>query len=204
MCIFAGTARFRLVPVLLALLLTAAAGRGAAEERQIYRSVDADGNVVFSDQPATPNATAEPVELPSPNTFSPPPRQGEGVRLEVWLAGDEAREQAAASGRYQVLRIADPPDDAGLRDNAGNVTVTGELQPDLLPGHAVQLLLDGVLAQTAAQARFELVNVDRGSHSLELRVVDEAGNILISSAPSTFHLQRRSLILQPAASPPKP
>ena len=71
------------------------------------------------------------------------------------------------------------------------------IEPALAPGHAMQLYLDGTLAQAAPDTTFQLSNVDRGTHSVELRVVDGSGATLINSEPSVFHLQRRSVILQP-------
>jgi hypothetical protein len=52
--------RLLLFPLLLALSCTAAA--------QVYKSTDADGNVVFSD---TPVAGSEEVEIPEPNLADP-------------------------------------------------------------------------------------------------------------------------------------
>ena len=52
--------RLLLFPLLLALSYTAAA--------QVYKSTDADGNVVFSDTPA---AGSEEVEIPEPNLADP-------------------------------------------------------------------------------------------------------------------------------------
>jgi hypothetical protein len=212
-----GTNRVFLPWVLLTGALTLLAGGHGVAGSPIYRTVDADGNVIFSDVPPAPGRYTESLELSTPNTFSSPVTAGTGpvpagtgpapagdaVRLEVWLAdGEGARDPDAAARGYQLLRITAPPDDAGLRDNAGNVTVLGELHPALLPGHAVQLYLDGALQQSAAQPQFQLLNVDRGTHTLQLRVVDASGTVLISSAPSVFHLQRRSLILQPAPGKP--
>jgi hypothetical protein len=170
-----------------------------AAAAQIYKTIDANGNVVFSDLPPAAGTAAESVELPAANTFVPPANRTPGA---AGFARGNGQEAAAAGSRYQSLRVLDPPNDAGLRDNAGNVVVTAELQPSLRPGHVLQLYLDGVLHQAAQVPQFQLVNVDRGTHVLELRVVDSAGHTVATSEPSVFHLQRRSLINQPA--PPRP
>jgi hypothetical protein len=188
------------LPRLFALTLLIVAG--FANATQIYKSIDADGNVVFSDLPPAPGTTAEPVELAPANTFTAPAASVPGPGGPGQSGAPE--DDPAAAGRYQALRVLDPPDDAGIRENAGNVAVTAELQPTLRSGHLLQLYLNGVLYQTAHAPQFQLTNVDRGTHVLELRVVDEAGNVVATSEPSVFHLQRRSLILQPAPSKPAP
>lgn len=179
------------LPLLFAWTLLTVAG--VANATQIYKSVDADGNVVFSDLPPAPGTAAEPVELPAANTFTAP-----ATGVQPGRRGPE--QDSAAGSRYHSLRVLDPPNDAGIRENDGNVVVTAELQPALRSGHSLQLYLDGVLHQAAQAPQFQLINIDRGTHVLELRVVDEAGNVLATSDPSVFHLQRRSLILQPAPS----
>ncbi|MFU8815976.1 MAG: DUF4124 domain-containing protein [Pseudomonadales bacterium] len=185
----------RLAGTCAVLLLLAGAQTAAAT--QIYRSVDEAGNVVFSDVPPPPGRSGSQVELQTPNTIEPPATNS-GISVADWLAGQSQQAEAAATQqRYESLRLTHPPHDTAIRENAGNVPVTAELHPELKPGHRVQLYLDGALLHTAPQTEFLLENVDRGTHAVELRVVDDAGNALISSGISTFHLQRRSVILQP-------
>lgn len=191
--------RFSL-PWLISASLLAAPAAGEQSSSRIYRSVDEDGNVVFSDQPPRPGQQAEPVEVQSENTFTPPPGTDSAGATGAQQPEAAAAEDEAAPA-YRSLRVASPADDEGLRDNAGNVTVTAALEPALAPGHSLQVYLDGQLRQTTQGPAAQLLNVDRGTHTLELRIVDAAGNTLISSSPSVFHLQRRSVINQPARAP---
>lgn len=184
-----------LAALLVTLLAWGCAWAAGAEK--IYRTVDEDGNVVFTDQPPHPDQPGQQVELPHGNSFTPPPTEDAGVRLETWLDQDGDEDLAAASP-YASLDIVSPEDDAGLRDNAGTVSVAAAVEPDLAPGHTLQVYLDGELRQTSPVPTTQLLNVDRGTHTLELRIVDASGNTLISSPPSVFHLQRRSVLTQPA------
>jgi hypothetical protein len=193
-----------------ALLLAVAAGPSpAAAAGKIYRTVDEDGNVVFTDVPPPPGQRGDAVELDAPNSFSPDRQTAPSMSLEAWLERDEAEtaedgdgDGAGTATRYHRLEVVTPPNDAGIRQNAGTVVVTAAVEPELAPGHALQLYLDGSLRQTSRDTTFQLVNVDRGTHAVELRVVDEAGTVLATSDPSVFHLQRRSVILQPAPNSP--
>lgn len=192
----------------LALTLGLSAAGSAEAATRIYRTVDENGNVVFTDVPPRPDEPGQAVELNEGSSFTPPPtpapeptaEDGSRMSLEQWL-GNEAPpsdEEAAGPVSYQSLEIASPANDEGLRDNAGTVTVNARLQPRLDVGHAMQVLLDGEVRQTGQTSSFQLINVDRGTHSVQVRVVDANGNILIASAPTTFHLQRRSVLQQPA------
>lgn len=191
----AGRARWPVAGALWVLALTAPAQTDAAE---IYRTVDEHGNVVFTDVPPRPGEPGEAVELEAPNSYRTPPQRDTGISLEAWLESQEEPEpDEAAPVGYERLQVAQPPHDAAIRDNAGNVVIRADLQPELRPGHAVQVYIDGTLRETARDTTIQLVNLDRGTHSVELRVVDEAGTPVITSEPSVFHLHRRSVILQP-------
>ena len=51
-------------------------------------------------------------------------------------------------------------------------------------------MMDGAVAQEGAQASFSLANVDRGTHTIAVEILDESGNVLIRSQDSTFHMLR--------------
>ena len=183
-----------------ALLLCAGmASAGTAEAAtRIYRTVDEHGNVGFTDVPPKSEEQGQAVDLNQGSSFQPPEQPGSSRSLESWLGTEDQRSEKEPNRGYTSLSVASPAGDGALRDNAGNVTVVADLAPDLHPDHVLQLYLDGELAQSSRTPVFQLVNVDRGTHQIELRVVDAAGNTLAASEPSTFHLQRRSAILQPA------
>ncbi|MEQ8857052.1 MAG: DUF4124 domain-containing protein [Pseudomonadales bacterium] len=187
---------------LFAIVLATLAGNDAAAATKIYRTVDEDGNVVFTDVPPRNAEPETAVEVETPNSFAPPDIASEGKSVAEWLGNDgdpeEAEEGTVTS--YQSLRIASPANDEPLRDNAGNVSVSAAIEPALGAGHVMQLYLDGKLAETGTTTSFQLSNVDRGTHNIRIAVVDATGSTLISSEPTVFHLQRRSVILQPARS----
>lgn len=189
--------RWALAALAAGLLTTAAADAAT----RIYRTVDEDGNVVFTDVPPKESEQGQAVDLEGGNTFSPPEPATEGRTLQSWLgtdAEDADADEAAAPVSYRSLQVASPADDEALRDNAGNVTVTAQVDPELDSRHTMQVYLDGQLLQSGPTTSFQLTNVDRGTHRVELRIVDAGGNVLVASEPTVFHLQRRSVILQPA------
>ena len=60
-------------------------------------------------------------------------------------------------------------------------------------------LMDGApMGPPNRSGTFPLANVDRGTHQLQVRIVNDAGEVLLNGQPSVFHLQRFSA-LQPGA-----
>lgn len=100
---------------------------------------------------------------------------------------------ARADSPYLSARILFPGQGEALRSNGGEVSVEGRIAPPLRPQHRVQLLLDGAATGPPQVApRFRLIDLHRGAHGLQLRVVDAAGKVLFVGQPSEFHLLRHS------------
>lgn len=153
--------RQSLALVLLLLALPAVA--------QIYKYTDANGNTAYSNQP--PNGTkAETVELPplnSVNTAAPLP-----AAPSPSPAQPQGQQNTAA---YQVLALTDLPQEEALRANNGSFTVGVSIQPRLQSGHLLQLLVDGKpYGQPTNIPRLQVMELDRGEHSLSVQVLQGA------------------------------
>ncbi|MDE0364030.1 MAG: hypothetical protein OXP09_00490 [Gammaproteobacteria bacterium] len=94
---------------------------------------------------------------------------------------------------YTRAEILSPADNAAVRSNAGTLTVLVRIDPQIQDGHRIQLLLDGVPSATAGrQHEFHLENIDRGTRTLQLQIIDNSGHVLFTGPQSTFHLLRHS------------
>lgn len=163
-------------------------------QADIYRWVDEQGNVVFSDEP---DPRAEKIELPASMTYTPEPAVEEGLSEETAEA-----EPAADVPDYQ-LRIIAPADDESLWANDGNVTVSVIIEPalDTERGDKLLFVLDGnFVGEPLMQTSVQLLNLDRGTHSVSAAVVDSDGTVITDSAPVTFHLHRTSVLNRPGSS----
>ena len=117
---------------------------------QLYKSVDENGNVVYSDVP--PDGTAEPVELPPLNVI-------EAVKVAP------PRSESADPGlplTYSI-QITQPQNEQTFR-NTREFPVSVSIDPPLQEGHQVAISLDGVVrvldgrnAQSAAPQLREFV-----------------------------------------------
>lgn len=180
--------RLMLACLLLALALPASA--------QIYKYTDAKGNTVFTNQP--PDGTpAESVELPKTNT----------VQMQAPTVPVEPEPETQSGPFYRTLALTGIPDEEALRANNGTFTVGVRLEPRLVNGHRLRLLLDGKpYGQPSNVPRLQLTNIDRGEHSLAVEVLN--GNESIQQSETvTFTVQRISLnspARGPAAPTPRP
>jgi len=157
---------------------------------QVYRTVDKDGNVIFTDQ-ATEGA--EEVEIKELETIE---------SLESASPAPNPVAVQKQAPQYSSLEITSPQNDLAIRDNTGNVTVSVVITPRLRSGHKLVLYLDGAEQSTGSATSFQLQNIDRGTHQLKVAVVDAAGQEQISSAAITFHLLRFATTNPGVAKPP--
>src|SRR5690606_21195191 len=169
--------------LVLACLVVSAAATGATE---VYRWVDEDGVVHFSDQP---HPGAEKLEVADPPTVP-------AYRRSTPAQRTPAQQQAPATpatAAYQSLEIVQPAAEETLWNIGGRLTVVLGLQPALQPGHRVRVHFDGTPREVPG-LRFELEEVYRGAHNLQAEVVNEAGQVLIRSEPIRFYVQQTSIL----------
>jgi hypothetical protein len=166
---------------LICLLLSLIALPAAA---QIYKYTDANGNTAFSNQPPD-GVKSHVVELPplnSVDTQKLPPSSSPPTQT----APAPAQPQVA----YPTLELTDLPQDEALRANNGTFTVGVAIKPRLMPGHLLQLLVDGnPYGQPGNVPRLQVVNIERGEHSFAVVVLDK-GTIIQQSPTLTLTVQR--------------
>ena len=164
--------------LLISCLLLAAALPASA---QIYSYTDANGNTAFTNEPPE-GVDAQPVKLPVMNTMDP---------VENPTPPSESL-PSASEQPYSQLEITDLPSEEALRDNNGTFTVRVKMQPTLMPGHSLQLLLDGkAYGQPSNVPLLQLREIDRGEHNLAVQVL-HGDQVVQQSEPVTLNLQRTS------------
>jgi hypothetical protein len=158
---------------------------------EIYRLVDDNGYVSFSDQPH-PQATL--IEVNSLPTYTP-------VQHNFDVSEVKSIEENIVNNvpDYQV-EIISPTDEQVFWENSGTVTVHIKLEPELDTnrGDLIKVILDGKqVGEPQTSPVVSLTNMDRGLHSLNVTVVSSDQQVLSSSETITFQLHRRSIINQP-------
>lgn len=181
-----------MLALLPAALITQAA-QGTDEESRIYKSKDRFGTPVFSDQASD---GAEEVTLEEPMSY-------DGVKAnEEFSKANRNRPEISADSAgklppYQSLSIVAPKNGEVIRDNAGNLSIATSVSPPVKPGHLLEVLMDGKpLASSGGSV--SLTNVDRGTHQLQLRIIQVNNRSTFQEgSPISFTLQRHSVINRP-------
>ena len=149
---------------------------------QVYRHVDENGNVSFTDQPP-PNA--EPVEIRTPNTSAPPPVL---PRVAPPPTGNPV-----PSASYDVS-ITTPADQTIIPNGPGNFSVSVTVSPSLESDHRLQLKLNGTpRGEPQSASSWALTNVFRGEQRISVAVIDDAGEQLVVSDEVTVFVFRPSV-----------
>ena len=162
--------------IFILLISVAAAAAGA----EIYKWQLPDGSIEYSDR--APAEGAERVELSPLVTYSPPappsPPAAAGVQAGLPFLG------------YERFDITSPANNAEIRQNSGDITLTFAISPSLVDGHVIDVYVDGFKFGSSAAGAVILTNVNRGSHRIYAAVVDESGAELARTETITVYLQR--------------
>ncbi len=141
-----------------------------------------DGSIEYSDKP--PVEGAERVELKPLVTYTPPAVSAPPATPEM--------EKAEENDGYDSFTITSPVNEAAIRDNAGNITVSFTTSPGLAKGHAINVILDGREVIRSTGGAVTLSDVSRGTHSIQAIIVDQSGAEIARTDSITVHLKRAS------------
>jgi hypothetical protein len=156
-----------------------AAPLAAQSTGEIYKVVDEDGNVTFTDQ--RPSAQAEPMDLPPLSV------------IETEIPEPAATEQPA-----QQANEVQPPSIAALRRP---FVAWGSAQP--VPAElSARLYVDGE-AQSVPTSGSVSLTLDRGEHQVFVELLDARNRRIIATEQVTFFVRQASVGFNPAAPAPR-
>ena len=154
---------------------------GAAQAQKIYKYSLSNGDVVYSDRPPAEDQGEE-IKLGPLQGFSLPPAPP--------LEDSTAKNKDPAPVGYEDFKVTSPTNDATLRDNGGNVRVSLSLSPRLRRGHSIEVMVDGQPIGSGNDTSVTLTGIDRGTHTVQAAVKDNAGKEIARSNSVIFHLKR--------------
>ena len=182
----------RILLIFAGLALSLAAG-----SQEIYRWVDKDGVVHYSDQPDSPNAVL--IDVIEPNAYE---AQDASAAASVGRAS-EPDEDADASP-YTSLSISSPSPDEVFFGADAVVNVSADLQGTLRPDDKLVFFLNGNRTEADGLGT-EYAGLARGSYVLRASVLDAADKPVITSPQVAFHVRQPSINSpQSPTAPPKP
>lgn len=161
----------------------------ATAATKIYKVVQADGTVIYTDKPSP---GAKEFEFKSkPNIVSPAlPTNKPNTRN---FTATTSAPLTAPPRTYQ-LTIKYPANETTLRNNEGKVTINANLNP--ISSGTFELYLNGKLYQKGNAPQFHLTDLNRGEYLIQIRFLDQTGKLLASSSVSKFYLQKVSALLR--------
>ena len=181
------------------LILAGLAISLAAFSQEIYRWVDKDGIVHYSDQPGSDKAQL--INVVEPNAYDSAdtvPAESSGG------SPDDSGSSEPAENPYTSLAIVSPEQDQVFFGADSVVSVQADLSGTLQPDHQVVFFLNGN-RRPAPGLSLELSGLDRGTYFLRAAVLDQNGKALISSQQTAFHVRQPSTKSpQSPTAPPKP
>lgn len=148
----------------------------------VYKVTDKDGNVTFTDTPPSDQeAVVEAQTVHSPNTSA-----------AVTHAPIDERDDATVTEpiSYETL-IVSPAEAATIPMGPGNFSVDAIVRPALSQGERVVLTLDGEPVGTPQRmTTWQLTNVYRGEHRLQVVRVNAEGARVNASSERTVYVMR--------------
>lgn len=172
----------------LALTLLSLVGPANAE---IYKFVDANGVVTFSDKP--PEGAQETFEpIPSPAQINS--MQSLPIAPPEPLASIEEKERDGDEAERKIS-ILSPADNSTIPMGAGIFDVLVNAEPALIEGESLELYLDGVkVGEGQTAPKWTLTYVIRGAHKIQVKWRAEDGSLLAVSDPVTVFVLRPSIL----------
>ncbi|MDN6319326.1 MAG: DUF4124 domain-containing protein [Marinobacter sp.] len=161
-------------------LLLLIAGPVTAE---VYRNVDAQGNVTFSDEPSK---GAETVKVKPVTTVTLP--KPKNVRETDKLREDVKREGSV----YESVSFTHPEDEQAFHSGSGDVRFEMRSTPGLESGHKYEVTLDGQPVGQSTSGTVTVNNVYRGTHEAGIHIVDSNGVQIKTGSPVRFTVHRPS------------
>lgn len=144
----------------------------------IYKSVDAHGNVQFSD---IPSKGAVRIELPESQSFTP--------RVSTEAEPEELPTKHIRKN-YTKVSIVQPFNEETIRVIDATVQVKVAVEPELQKSDRIELVYDGVsVGKPQGTLTFTLGNVYRGAHTIQVNVLNPQDEVVGTSKPVRFFMQ---------------
>lgn len=165
----------------LAALMSASPGLA----QEIYKTVDENGNTVYTDQ--KPSEDAQPVKLRELTVV-------DAVELgeEAAVAAAESEQDAGEPASELGLTIVSPADGETVWNTAYTLSVNVSAERDLPDETRLAYLVDGEVRTTTRALSVELEEIYRGEHQLSVELRNARGEVIGRAGPVTFYMRQNS------------
>lgn len=183
----------------IALWLSAAALSGFAPgaRAEVYKVVDENGNVTYTDQAPGPDArpmVLRELSVISPQVAAPKAGTEQAAEADAAVEGEQdvmsIRELRRA---YRDFRIVSPMQEQHVWGTGNEVTIAWGAQYPLQPGMMVTIYVDGQAQPPTTQSAISMGSMDRGEHQVYAELVDSQNRRIALAETVTFFVRQWSV-----------
>jgi len=169
-----------LFPASMILLLVAVAP--FADAQQIYKTVDEDGNVVYTDR--KPSDDAEPIPLPELTVVDP---------VDI---GDPSAARSTDSSEFEPFEfsIVSPLADEIIVNTAYRLDVEVDIDSELPNGAEIVYRVDGEEKLVSRDTSVTLEGIERGPHEVSAEIRLRNGQVIGVAEPVGFFMRQNSAL----------
>jgi len=174
----------------LVLVTFSMAAIDGAVYAQVYKTVDEDGNITYTDIP--PKGGAEQVKLAPISVIEAPAyEQAEEVVDPVAEdAGSNDLSVKELRRNYRDFAIVAPLPEESLWHPEAPISIAWNTRYELQLGMQVLIYIDGTLQTKTSVQLTSVPKLDRGEHKVEAKLVDENNRTIATAEPVTFFIKR--------------
>ncbi|MFC4258389.1 DUF4124 domain-containing protein [Marinobacter lacisalsi] len=154
-------------------------------QAEVYRQVDANGNVTFTDEPGD---NAERVDVKPVTTVTMP--KPETVKKQLAEEDESIGDQEA----YESVSFTSPANDEAFHSGSGNVEFRVTSTPALRQGHQFEITMDGTPVGQTRSGSVTVNNVFRGTHNAGVNVIGPNGERIYTGDKISFTVHRPSVL----------
>lgn len=167
----------------------------ATVQAEVYKTVDKDGNVVYTDQPPEPGA--EPMKL---RELSVVPVPNYNVRKRA-VAAPESVANAdgtvtdlnALKRGYRDFALVSPTPEQTFTGTGNVATIAWDTQYALQPGMTVVVSINGEALPPTTASVMTSPPLDRGEHRVTAELVDADQRVIATAGPVNFYIFQHSV-----------
>jgi len=160
---------------------------------QVYKTVDEDGNVVYTDQ--APKDGSPPIKLRPLSVIETPEYARPAKPTPESDAGESGKEMSLRYLRknYADFAIISPQAEETVWQPESVITIAWNTRYQLQAGMQVTVSVDGVAQKTTSEQVISLAALDRGEHTVTAELTDGQNRRVATAEPVTFFVRRPGL-----------
>lgn len=159
-----------------------------ATDDGIYKSIGADGTVIFTDKPRESTVAVEARE-PAPVSRSTTPH-GNSIRPDEF-SSDALGGYSQQAINISALQITSPSNNQTFSDLQAPIPLTIAMGPDknLPDGHTAEIRMNGKVVSNSRLTQTSAPIPDPGTHVFEARIINSNGVVLVQSKPVKVNVE---------------